>query len=211
VLVLLDLDGTLTDPHEGVTRSVAYAWERMGLPPLGARELRSFIGPPLQDQLASHGLDAIDVERAVALYRERFSDCGLYENRLYDGVVDVLDGLLEAGLRLAVATSKPTPFAERIVDHFELTKRLELVAGATLDGARRAKADVIGYALAALDVPARDAVMVGDRAQDIEGARVHRMRSIGVRWGYAEPGELEAAGADVIVDDPAALLAVLVP
>jgi phosphoglycolate phosphatase len=210
VLVLLDLDGTLTDPYEGITKSVAYALDRMGLPSPAPHVLRSFIGPPLQDQFASLGLDATKVDRAVALYRERFSEHGLYENEVYPGVKDALGALSAAALRMALATSKPTPFAERIVRHVGLARHLELVAGATLDGSRRAKADVIAFALAALDIQGRDAVMVGDRAQDIEGARAHGVRSIGVRWGYAEPDELEAAGAELIVNNPAELVAALV-
>lgn len=206
MLILLDLDGTLTDPYDGITRSVAHALERMGLPGLEERELRSFIGPPLQDRFAALGLDDDGVRQAVDAYRERFSERGLYENRVYDGVEPMLRALTAASLRLAVATSKPTPFAERILAHFGLSDHVELVAGATLDGTRRAKADVIAFALGELGVDAADAVMVGDRAQDIAGARAHGMRSIGVRWGYAEPGELEAAGADVIVTTPAELV-----
>ena len=141
------------------------------------------------------------MERAVELYRERFTDQGLYENRLYPGVEDALAALTFASRRLAVATSKPTAFAERIVSHFGLNTHLELVAGATLDGTRRKKADIIGLALTASATDPSDAVMVGDRAQDVIGAHTHGMRSIGVRWGYAEPGELEAAQADVSRDD----------
>lgn len=209
VLILLDLDGTLTDPYDGITRSVAYAVARMGLPGLEERELRSFIGPPLQDQFAALGLDDDGVLSAVSAYRERFSERGLYENRVYDGVQPMLSALTAASLPLAVATSKPTPFADRILAHFGLADHFQLVAGATLDGTRRAKADVIGFALSTMGVAAADAVMVGDRAQDIAGARAHGMPSIGVRWGYAEPGELEAAGADVIVQTPAELAEVL--
>ena len=171
--------------------------------------LRSFIGPPLQDTFTALGLDEAAVVQAVALYRERFSERGLYENEVYEGVVQALVALRAAGHRLAVATSKPTPFAERIVAHFELRQYLDLVAGATLDGARRHKADVIGFALAELAVPASEAVMVGDRAQDIDGARAHGMRSVGVRWGYAEVGELETAGASAIVASPGDLVNVL--
>jgi phosphoglycolate phosphatase len=209
VLVLLDLDGTLTDPYDGITKSVAYALDRMEVPRPAARALRSFIGPPLQDQFAALGLDETEVERAVVLYRERFSEHGLYENEVYPGVRDALEALSAAAFRMAVATSKPALFAERIVGHFGLARHLELVAGATLDGTRLAKGDIIAFALRALDVQGRDAVMVGDRAQDIEGARAHGVRSIGVRWGYAEPDELEAAGAEAIVNSPAELVAAL--
>jgi phosphoglycolate phosphatase len=210
VLVLLDLDGTLTDPYEGITKSVAYALDRLGLPSVPEQQLRSFIGPPLQDQFASLGLDAAGVAKAVDLYRERFAERGLYENRVYDGIAAALTALTSASHRLAVATSKPTPFAERIVSHFGLAQEFVLITGATLDGARRHKADIIQFALDSLGARATDALMVGDRAQDISGAATHSMRSIGVRWGYAEPGELEAAGADIIVDNPTELVAALV-
>lgn len=140
VLVLLDLDGTLTDPYDGITRSVAYAVAHMGMSPLTEQQLRSFIGPPLQDQFATLGLDEREVEHAVALYRERFTERGLYENRVYVGVEDMLATLTAASLRLAVATSKPSTFAERILRHFGLDKHVNFVAGATLDGTRRMKA-----------------------------------------------------------------------
>jgi phosphoglycolate phosphatase len=118
VLVLLDLDGTLTDPYDGITRCVSYALEGLGRPRLGQRELRSFIGPPLQDRFASLGLDDSEVERAVDLYRERFRDVGLFENRVYDGIPEALAALAAVPVRLALATSKPTLFAQRIVEHF---------------------------------------------------------------------------------------------
>ena len=156
----------------------------------------------MQDQFAGLGLDERGVERAVALYREGFKQHGLYENYVYEGIEDSLNALDAAAVRMAVATSKPTDFATRIVAHFDLTRHFDLVAGATLDGTRRMKADIIGFALASLGAAAGDAVMVGDRSQDIDGARAHGMRSIGVAWGYAEPGELEKAGADLVVQSP---------
>jgi len=210
VLALLDLDGTLTDPYDGITRSVTYALNGLGLPRLEERQLRSFIGPPLQDQFAALGLNEGDVVRAVELYRERFRDHGLYENRVYEGVPEALAALAAVPLRLAVATSKPTPFAQRIVEHFGLDVHLDVVAGATLDGSRRTKADVIRFALTALAADPADAVMVGDRAQDVAGARTLGLPSIGVTWGYAEPGELEAAGADQVVGTPQELVNALV-
>lgn len=210
VLVLLDLDGTLTDPYDGITRSVAYALEGLGLPRLDERQLRSFIGPPLQDQFASLGLDEADVGRAVELYRERFRDQGLYENRVYEGVPEALAEFAAVPFRLVLTTSKPTPFAQRIVEHFGLDTHLDLVAGATLDGSRRTKADVISFALTTLGTDSADAVMVGDREQDVAGARTLGVPSIGVTWGYAEPGELEAAGADQIVGTPQGIVNALV-
>ena len=207
--MLLDLDGTLTDPFDGISRCVAYAIDRLGLPPLDERQLRSFIGPPLQDQFASLGLDADGVREAVALYRERFTQRGLYENRVYDGVPEALQSLRAVPLQLAVATSKPTTFAERIVAHFGLAEHLDLVAGATLDGSRRTKADIIRFALATLAAEPAEAVMVGDRAQDIIGARAVGLPSVGVSWGYAEAEELETAGADRVVRSPQELVQAL--
>ena len=205
MLILLDLDGTLTDPYDGISRSVVHALAGLGLPAPPVSVLRSFIGPPLQDSFTALGLDGAAVADAVALYRDRFGTSGLYENALYDGIPELLAALRGAGHQLAVATSKPTPFAERIVQHLGIAGCFDVVAGATLDGTRRHKADVIAFALEHLGVPASGAVMVGDRAQDIKGAQVHGMRSIGVRWGYAEDGELERAGADAIVSTPAEL------
>ena len=206
VLVLFDLDGTLTDPYEGITKCVTHALDQSRLAKLDERGLRSFIGPPLQDQFAALGLDEEGVERAVGLYRERFTQHGLYENYVYEGIVDALDALRAASVRMAIATSKPTVFATRIVEHFDLAPHFTIVAGATLDGTRREKRDVIAFALASLGASPEDAVMVGDRAQDIDGAHALGMRSIGVAWGYAEPGELEQAGADVIVESPQELV-----
>lgn len=206
VLVLFDLDGTLNDPYEGITESVAYALARMGLPPLDGARRRAFIGPPLQDSFAALGLGPAAVRRAVALYRERFAQQGIFENRLYDGVEEALAELSSRSVQMAVATSKPTAFAERIVEHFGLEGFFEFVGGATLDGTRRHKADIISFTLSALAALPSQAVMVGDRAQDVLGARAHRLASIGVRWGYAEPGELEAAGAQQIINAPAELV-----
>lgn len=205
MLVLLDLDGTLTDPWDGITRSVAHALDRLGRPALDETALRSFIGPPLQDSFAGLGLDGTGVEAAVRLYRERFAQQGLYEIRVYDGVAEALADLCAQGHRLAVATSKPTVFAQRIVEHVGLDRHLDVTVGATLDGSRRAKADVIAVALHRLGRPDTDAVMVGDRQQDVDGARAHGLPCLGVAWGYADPGELEQAGAIALLDAPADL------
>ena len=209
VLVLFDLDGTLTDPYEGITQCVTHALDRLGLASPDERGLRAFIGPPLQDQFAALGLDEVRVEQAITYYRDRFTQYGLYENSVYAGVAEALDVLHAAGVRMAVATSKPTEFATRIVQHFGLDAHLEFVAGATLDGTRRAKADIIGFALEHLGASADQSVMVGDRSQDVKGAHAHGMRSIGVAWGYAEPGELQQAGVDLVVASPQDLVASL--
>lgn len=209
MLVLLDLDGTLMDPAVGITRCFAHALTSLDLhvPPMTA--LRALIGPPLPDSFASMGLTAPQVDDAVALYRERFATTGMYENRVYDGIVDALGGLVDAGATCAIATSKPEHFAQQIVEHFGLAPFLSVVGGASMDGTRRHKDDVIGYVLERLPGPRTGAVMVGDRAVDVAGARVHGVRAVAVSWGFAEPGELKAAGPDAMVHKPAQLLPVL--
>lgn len=214
--VLLDLDGTVTDPYDGITRCILHALDGLGLPAPDEPSLRRVIGPPLQDGFAALGVAPGQVDEAVRLYRERFSTTGLYENRVYDGIPELLDDLRGAGRRLALAPSKPEVFAQRVLDHFGLADQFDVVGGATLDGTRRHKGDVIAHVLAATgstptstEAQGHRAVMVGDRAQDVLGAQAHGLRCVGVRWGYAEPGELQAAGADPVVSTPAELLQAL--
>lgn len=198
--VLFDLDGTLTDPAVGITRSVAYALEQLGRPPLAAGELLRFIGPPIQEGFADvAGIATADVDRAVTAYRDYFAVTGIFENELYVGIVDVLQQLLGRGVRLAVATSKPTVFARRIVQHFAIAEFFEVVGGAELDGSRRHKADVIAHVLASLGEDTGRVVMVGDREHDVLGAAVHGLPCIGVGWGYGSELELRNAGALAVV------------
>lgn len=200
--VLFDLDGTLTDSGPGVMASVAHAFTALGRPPPGIDEARRFVGPPLRESFEAVGLDPV---AAIGHYREYFTDKGIYENSVYAGIVAVLDDLAAAGLRLAVATSKPTVFARRILDHFDLLASFEAVWGDELDGSRRHKHLVIAAALADLRVAPVAAVMVGDRAADVIGAARCGVPFVGAGWGYGEPGELHAAGAGRIADTPAAL------
>jgi phosphoglycolate phosphatase len=202
---VFDLDGTLTDPFDGITRCVAYAFETLGHVAPDVASLRRFIGPPLQDSLAEW-LPAAEVDAAVAAYRERFDRVGWRENHVYDGIVDLLVELSGDGHELAVATSKPTVFAERILTHFGLRGYFAQVVGATLGGSLRRKGDLIALAL---DETTHDAVVVGDRAQDVVGARANGVRSIGVAWGYAEANELQDAGADHIARAPSDVKALL--
>ena len=155
---------------------------------------------------ATLGVPQTRVDDAIAAYREYYGRQGLLENRVYDGIPEALARLRAAGLRLVLATSKPEPFAERIVAAFGLAPLLDHVAGATLDGTVARKADVIARALEAVGAAAGpDVVMVGDRAHDALGAAEHGLTCVGVEWGYAEPGELEAAGAIAVVATPAEL------
>ncbi|MEI7770708.1 MAG: HAD hydrolase-like protein [Chloroflexales bacterium] len=209
--VLFDLDGTLTDPLEGIARCIRYALERLGRPPLGDEVLRTWIGPSLRDSLASvlDGDRAL-VERGMALYRERYAPTGIFENRVYPGIPELLADLSAAGSCVCLATSKPQIFAQRILEHFGVADHFTVIGGATLDTSRESKADVIAYVLGELPGEARSgAIMVGDREHDVIGARQHDLPTIGVAYGYGSRAELAAAGAFAIADDVAALRALL--
>ncbi len=199
--ILFDLDGTLTDPAEGITHSVMYALRKWGIAVEDRRELFRFIGPPLKDSFMTYyGFSEADAERAVEEYRVYFRDKGKFENTVYPGIPDMLRTLKEAGRTLAIATSKPEVFAREILAHFGLADYFTVIAGATMDGTRSGKADVVAYALERLGYPGRaTTVMVGDRHHDIEGANAHLLDSIAVLWGYGDEAEHKAAGATHIV------------
>ena len=209
--ILFDLDGTLTDPREGITRSIAYALERMGLAPPPLDDLTFAIGPPLRRSLARLLGDETPaaVERALALYRERFADVGLFENAVYDGIAETLAALGESGATLFVATSKPRVYAERIVRHFSLDAHFAAVHGCELDGTREDKRDLLAHLLPHHGLEASGAVMIGDRGADMAAARHHGVRALGVLWGYGSREELEAAGAQSLCASPRELPAVL--
>lgn len=198
--ILFDLDGTLTDPAEGILGGVVYAIQKERLPVPDGETLRSFIGPPLIPQfMAVCGVDKATATRMLAAYREYFVPKGMFQNRVYDGVPTMLKTLREAGFLLAVATSKPEPFATEILRHFGLDTLLDRICGSTLDETRNEKAEVIAYALAQLDVLPADAVMVGDRCYDVEGAAACGLPCVGVLYGFGDRAELEKAGATAIV------------
>ncbi|MET0788091.1 MAG: HAD hydrolase-like protein [Cellulomonas sp.] len=207
-LVLLDLDGTLTDSAPGITSSIATTYATLGLPVPSPSALRSFVGPPITSSFPAHGVPADRVAEAVRVYRSVFVDSMISGNSVYDGVPEVLAQLRSAGLRLVVATSKPEIYARPICDAFGLTALVDGIFGAPLDEAASTKAQVIGAALAAN--PDADAlVMVGDREHDVHGAHEHGLPTIGVTWGYAAESELVDAGADELVDTPAELAAAI--
>ena len=209
--ILFDLDGTLTDPREGITRSIAYALERMGLTPPPLDDLTFAIGPPLRRSLATLLGDEtpVAVERALALYRERFADVGLFENAVYDGISETLHTLAGRGAVLYVATSKPRIYAERIVRHFGLDAHFEAIHGCELDGTREDKRDLLAHLLPHHGVAAGEAAMIGDRGADMVAARHHGVRAIGALWGYGTRDELERSGAQSLCDRPAELAALL--
>ncbi|MCM1174160.1 MAG: HAD family hydrolase [Blautia sp.] len=209
-LLLFDLDGTLTDPKIGITSCVQYALRRFGIEEPDLDKLEPFIGPPLADSFQEfYGFDEKKAAEAIAYYRERFSTVGLFENELYPGVDAMLAHLKEAGKVLAVASSKPAVFVEKILHHFNIRCYFDVVVGSELDGTRVRKEEVVEEALRQLyQVNKTDndrIVMIGDRKFDIQGAKLFNLVSVGVTFGYAQPGELEAAGADYIVDTVAEL------
>jgi len=213
---LFDLDGTLTDPREGITRSIAHALDRMGVAPPPLEDLVFAIGPPLRASFARLlGTDSREaVERAIALYRERFADVGLFENRPYDGVAAMLEALRTSGVRLIVATSKPTVYARRIVERFALAPHFEEVHGCELDGTREDKRDLLAHLLPRHAIAPGRAVMIGDRGVDMRAARHHGLHALGALWGYGSCAELEEHGAHRLCEAPALLpqaLAALAP
>ena len=190
-----DLDGTLTDPKPGITGCIQYALDRLGFPVPHQDELVWCIGPPLHASLKKFvGTDEL-ADRALELYRERFRDVGLYENRLYDGIGKTLSEVASGGRRLFVATSKPKIYADRIIDHFGLRHHFAHVFGSELDGTRTDKADLLAYALVETGMDRSRAIMIGDRSHDMVGARKNGMKAIGVLYGYGSLTELTEAGA----------------
>jgi len=195
--VIFDLDGTLTDPREGVARCFVHALERLGLVPPPLADLTRFIGPPLREVfgvlLATN--EAARIEHAVALYRERFGTVGLFENHLFEGIAAALQQLQAAGHRLFVCTSKAQVYAERIMAHFELAQYFERVYGPGLDGTLSDKAALLAHLIERENIVPGSAVMVGDRLHDMLAARSNGMRGLGVLYGFGDLAELTAAGA----------------
>lgn len=208
--LLFDLDGTLTDPFEGITNSVVHALGKFGISVEDRRTLTKFIGPPLFDSFTHfYGMDEATARQAIAYYREYFETTGLFENAVYPDIPPVLEELRRRGKRLVVATSKPEKFAVQIMKHFSLDGYFSLIAGATLDDTRIKKADVIAYALAESGADGRSSAMIGDREHDIFGAKANGLYSVGVLYGFGSREELLRAGADAIAATPHALLNIL--
>ena len=204
--LFFDLDGTLTDPMEGITRSVQYALRHFGIEVNDLKELCPFIGPPLAESFRDrYGMNEAETATAIARMREYFAPKGIFENKLYPGIPELLAATAAAGCVNVMATSKPEPFARRIAEHFDIARHFRLIAGSGLDGSRTTKVEVIRHALTQLGIVPEEAVMIGDRRHDIEGARAAGLDSITVSWGYAAPGELEAAHPGHIVADVDAL------
>lgn len=200
--ILFDLDGTITDPKTGITKSIAYALRHFGIEVNDLDTLCKFIGPPLMDTFEGYyGFNEKDTCLAIEKYREYFGITGLYENMVYDGMEELLQNLINRGKILIVATSKPTVYSVKILEYFNLLKYFSFVAGSELNGERAKKADVITYALEQNNI--RDlsgVIIVGDRKHDIIGAKQTGISSLGVLYGYGDKAELEKAGADFIAE-----------
>lgn len=210
-MILFDLDGTLSDPKEGITKSVQYALRRLGIDEPDLDKLECFIGPPLQASFSEYyGFDEETTHRAIEFYRERFIEKGMFENVLYPHISELLNSLKEQGATLVVATSKPTPFAEQIVKYFHIDHYFDLVVGSNLDGTRSAKTDIIQYILNTYNQHKHaDYIMIGDRKHDIIGANNCGIDSVGVTYGYGLYEELNCSNPTFIVGNVEQLRAIL--
>ena len=203
--LLFDLDGTLTDSKEGIVKCVVESLKPIGITAAPA-SLLGFIGPPLTWSYPHYfGLNEEETEQAVARFQTRYATVGKFENRVYAGIPETLAALCARGYRLAVATSKPHRFAKEIIAHFDLARYFEAVQGADMEE-HSCKADVIRLVLAEMGVSPDDAVMIGDRRYDMEGAGQTGVDAVGVLWGYGSREELTASGAAEVLSTPEELL-----
>ncbi|MBR5993712.1 MAG: HAD family hydrolase [Lachnospiraceae bacterium] len=201
--VLFDLDGTISDPKVGICTSVQQALKKFGIDVPDINTLTPFIGPPLRDSFRDfYHIKPEDMEDVIAAYRARFSTVGLFENDLYDGIPELLQSLKENGRKLALASSKPRVFVEKILDHFGISQYFDVIMGSELDGTRENKSEIIAECLRLFELdPSGDlseTVMVGDRKYDIEAANAAGLPNIAVSYGYGSEEELSKAGAKVI-------------
>jgi phosphoglycolate phosphatase len=210
-VLLFDLDGTLTDPRAGIVGSLRFALEQVAAPCPTDDVLAGYIGPPLRGAFATllSTDDSERIEEAIGLYRQRFAGTGLYENRVYDGVPQMLERAGAAATAVYVATSKPAVYAERIVRHFGLAQHFRKVYGPDLDGRYEDKAELLAHLLKSESVAPEAAIMIGDRQADVRAAKASGVRSIGVLWGYGSERELIDAGADALCATPGELAACL--
>lgn len=201
--LLLDLDGTITDPMVGITRSIEYALSHFNIKVNHLEELCPFIGPPLKDSFKEfYHFTEEQADIALKKYREYFAEKGMFENNVYEGIEEFLQSQIDLGRKLMIATSKPEPFAKKILEYFKLDHYFSFVGGATLDSSRSTKTDVIRYVLESNQIKDLSRViMIGDRKHDIEGAKNNGIASIGVLYGYGNKAELQKAKADYIVTD----------
>ena len=207
VNILFDLDGTLTDPRDGIVRCIQYALGRLSLEPRTDAELLHYIGPPLRESFGEllNTTDCSAIDRAVGIYRERYSTLGLLENEVYAGIPEALTALSARGDILFVATSKPEIYAQQILEHFALAGYFRRIRGCELDGTRADKGELIAHLVTNEKLKPTETVMIGDRLHDAVGARANGVAPIGVLWGYGDEAELIAAQCKMLVRTPAEL------
>lgn len=200
--ILIDLDGTITDSQEGITKGIQYALRKVGIHIEDLNSLRRHIGPPLKESFMEYNnFDKDKLEEVISYYREYYVDKGIYENEVYAGLKEMFEKLSSAGKKLIVATSKPEVFAKKIMEHFDLAKYFTDICGSSMDGSREKKGDVIRYTLEKNHITKLEqVVMVGDRLHDINGAKENGLDSIGVLYGFGNRKELEEAGAGQIAE-----------
>ena len=205
--LLFDLDGTLTEPEAGITASIKYALKKFGIEETDRAKLRLCIGPPLIDSFEKFwGFEREKAVQAVVYYREYFAEKGIFENAIYKGIPEMLSALQLMGHKIILATSKPEEYAERILEHFDILKYFDCVAGNTLKEERPKKEDVLAYIKQLYpDLNAENGIMVGDRKYDVEGAHSLSLCCIGVLYGHGTFEELETAGADYLAENVEAL------
>ena len=203
--IFFDLDGTLTDSGEGIIKCAILALEYFHLPVPSWEEMRVFVGPPLRDTFIRFGVPEDQTEKAIEVYRSRYTDIGIFENHPYPGIARMLESLRDHGHRLFVATSKPEEMAVRVLDKYDLSQFFEVICGASMDGSRDEKSAVIAYLKARVGDTA-ETVMVGDTVYDVIGAAAHAIPTVGVSWGYGKAADMLSAGAACIVDTPEELI-----
>lgn len=209
--ILFDLDGTITDSGEGITKSVQYALKSFGITVDNLKDLNKFIGPPLKDSFKKYyNFNDEEAELGLKKYREYYADKGIYENKLYDGIIETLEALKKRGKEIVLATSKPEVYAKQILKYFNVDKYFSFAAGADFEETRVKKGEVIKYALEEAKISdLSKVVMVGDREHDIIGAKENNIKSIGVLFGFGDVVELTQARADYIAKDTRELLSIL--
>ena len=209
--LFFDLDGTLTNPREGIVRCLTYALDALGYPSPLDGQLERYIGTPLRACFASltNSSDVQLIERAVELYRQRFASEGMFENTVYPGIENALATFRSYNVQLYVTSSKPTVFAVQILEHFGLQRFFEQIYGSELDGTRTDKGELVAHVLAEESISASNAVMIGDREHDVKGALTNAVMPVGVLWGYGSRDELTRAGATLLCERPEALVELL--
>ena len=202
--IFFDLDGTLTDSKEGIIKCIDYALEKLGYPVPKGFNINDCLGPPLRVSFRRllNSNDETLIERAVAIYRERFSTIGLFENKVYPGIPELLSALHEKSLKLYVVTTKPKVFAGRIMEHFQLAHRFDAIYGTELNGRFDNKADLIEFILQNRKLRAEETVMIGDKREDIVAGKANRTKTIGVTYGYGSLQEITEAAPDGICGSP---------